>query len=211
MQFPRIQGANVCGHIIAVGEGVDKGRIGERVIIEPCIRQADGRALETPWYFGSECDGGFAQFTRFAANHAYAINSGLSDVELASFPCSYSTAENLLTRAHVKAGEHVLVTGASGGVGSAAVQLIRARGATVTAITSPAKEDNLFKLGAERVIHRGTSLTEALGPNSVDVVIDLVAGKPGQICLMFCAPAVVSPFQAPLVARLLNWIYAPFT
>ncbi len=177
LQFPRIQGADVCGHIIAVGEGVDKGRIGERVIIEPCIRQADGRALETPWYFGSECDGGFAQFTRVAANHAYAINSGLSDVELASFPCSYSTAENLLTRAHVKAGEHVLVTGASGGVGSAAVQLIRARGAMVTAITSPAKEDNLFKLGAERVIHRGTSLTEALGPNSVDVVIDLVAGK----------------------------------
>ena len=129
--FPRVQGADVCGHIVAVGDQIDTARVGERVLIEPCIREADGEVLDTPWYFGSECDGGFAEYTLVAARHAYAVESDLSDLELASFPCSYSTAENMLTRAAVKAGETVLVTGASSGVGSATVQLASARGAKI--------------------------------------------------------------------------------
>ncbi|MEX0305406.1 MAG: alcohol dehydrogenase catalytic domain-containing protein, partial [Leisingera sp.] len=55
LEFPRIQGADVCGEVIAAGAEVDPARIGERVLIEPCIREADGSVLETPWYFGSEC------------------------------------------------------------------------------------------------------------------------------------------------------------
>ena len=108
-------------------------RIGERVLIEPCLREADGQELDRPWFFGSECDGAFAEYTTVAARHAYPIESALSDIELASFPCSYATAENLLTRSNTQAGDRVLVTGASGGVGSAAVQLARARGARVIA------------------------------------------------------------------------------
>ena len=176
LELPRIQGADVCGEIVAVGAEVDPARIGERVLIEPCLREADGSALETPWYFGSECDGGFAQYTRVASRHAHGIDSNLTDVELASFPCSYSTAENMLTRANVCSGETVLVTGASGGVGSAAVQLARARGATVFAVTSPAKADALRDLGAEKTLNRTDDLVAELGVNSVDVVIDLVAG-----------------------------------
>ena len=61
--------------------------------------------MNQPWYFGFECDGGFAQFTVVASRHAYKIDSRLSDIELTSFPCSYSTAENLLTRAKVVADE----------------------------------------------------------------------------------------------------------
>lgn len=128
VNFPRIQGADVCGRIVAVGAKVSNSRINERVLVEPCIREAQGEILGQPWYFGSECDGGFAQFAVVASRHAYKIDSRLSDVELASFPCSYSTAENLLTRAKVVAHDTLLVTGASGGVGSAAVQLARARG-----------------------------------------------------------------------------------
>lgn len=175
--FPRIQGADVCGHIAAVGEGVDPARIGERILIEPSLREANGKVLETPWYFGSETDGGFAQYTRVAARHAYPVASDLTDVELASFPCSYSTAENMLTRANVKAGETVLVTGASGGVGSAAVQLARARGATVIAVTSPAKASLLHELGASKALNRDDDYAAVLGINSVDVVVDLVAGE----------------------------------
>jgi NADPH:quinone reductase-like Zn-dependent oxidoreductase len=174
--FPRIQGADVCGHIIAVGRQVSANRIGERVLIEPCIREADGIRLNQPWYFGSECDGGFAEFTIVAARHAYKINSTLSDIDLASFPCSYSTAENLLTRANVKTGEQILITGASGGVGSAAVQLAKARGATVWAITSSHKFDALGGLGADEILSRETDLKISPGSNSMDVVIDLVAG-----------------------------------
>jgi len=99
IQFPRVQGADVCGRIIEVGSNIDKNRVGERVLIEPFITEVNGKPLEKPWYFGSECDGGFAQYTVVSDNHAYKIDSELSDIELASFPCSYSTAENLLTRA----------------------------------------------------------------------------------------------------------------
>ena len=176
LSFPRIQGADVCGHIVAVGNEVNPARVGERVLIEPCIRDADDKVLETPWYFGSECDGGFAEYTRVAARHAYRIVSNLSDLELASFPCSYSTAENLLTRASVKSGETVLVTGASGGVGSAAVQLASARGARVIAVTSPGKTEKLKALGADETLDREADYVSALGAGQVDVVIDLVAG-----------------------------------
>lgn len=73
IRFPRIQGADVCGRIVAVGEEVSADRVGERVLIEPCIREANGRELERPWYFGSECDGGFAEYTVVAARHAYRV------------------------------------------------------------------------------------------------------------------------------------------
>jgi len=127
-------------------------------------------------YLGSECDGGFAQFVAVPADYAWKIESPLSDAELASFPCSYSTAENLLTRSRLCDGETVLVTGASGGVGSAAVQLARRRGARVLAVAGAAKADSVRALGADAVIPRGDDLTQAVGRNRVDVVVDLVAG-----------------------------------
>lgn len=177
IHFPRIQGADVCGRIVAVGNKVSKSRLNERVLIEPCIREANGKILENPWYFGSECDGGFSEYTIVASRHAYQIESDLSDVELASFPCSYSTAENLLNRSNVAADDTVLITGASGGVGSAAVQLAKDRGANVIAITSPSKSDKVLSLGADKILLREDSLVQGLGSNSIDVVIDLVAGE----------------------------------
>ncbi|EKM24454.1 alcohol dehydrogenase family protein [Vibrio sp. HENC-03] len=174
--LPRIQGADVCGKIVAVGSMVDEGRIGERVLIEPCLSDVNGETINPPWYFGSECDGGFAEYTVVSAKHAYQLKTDLTDVELASFPCSYSTAENMLTRSRVAKGDRVLISGASGGVGSAAIQLAKARGATVIAITSPSKNEQVLELGADEVVPRNANLVEALGSNSVDVVIDLVAG-----------------------------------
>ena len=176
LKFPRIQGADACGRIVAVGQGVDPARIGERVLIEPCLVEADGQPLENARYFGSECDGAFAEYARVAGRHAYKVETDLTDAELASFPCSYSTAENMLTRSGVSSGERVLVTGASGGVGSATVQLARARGAEVIAITSPSKADALRDLGASKTLGRDDDLLQTLGQGSVDVVVDLVAG-----------------------------------
>jgi len=211
LNFPRIQGADVCGHIIAVGREVSSERIGERVLIEPCIVEANGNTLAQPWYFGSECDGGFAEYTVVAARHAYKIDSELSDIDLASFPCSYSTAENLLTRSNVKSGEHVLVTGASGGVGSAAVQLAKARGAYVWAVTSPAKSDAVHELGADETISRETDLTVEPGSNSVDVVIDLVAGDKWPQYLEVLRPggryAVAGAIAGPLVELDVRTLY----
>ena len=177
LELPRIQGADVCGVIVAVGSQVDSNRIGQRVIIEPCLNRANGKDLESTWYYGSECNGGFAEYTVVDSQHAFTVNSTMSDVELASFPCSYSTAENMLTRAGVNENDTVLISGASGGVGSAAVQLAKARGAKVIAITSSSKSEQLLTLGADQTVERNANLVDALGRDSVTVVIDLVAGE----------------------------------
>lgn len=211
MSLPRIQGADACGHIVAVGDQIDPARIGERVLVEPCLREVDGTTLETPWYFGSECDGGFAEFARVAARHAYKIESELSDIELASFPCSYSTAENMLTRAAVTAGETLLVTGASGGVGSAAVQLASARGARVIAITVASKTEKIIALGAERTLLRDDDYLSALGEHQVDVVIDLVAGPKWPSLLDVLRPggryAVSGAIAGPIVSLDVRTLY----
>ncbi len=177
LKFPRIQGADVCGYIVAIGKNIDSSRLGERILIEPSLQKVNGTQLEKPWYFGSECDGGFAQYTVVSNEHAYKIDSTYTDIELASFPCSYSTAENLLTKSNVNKNDIVLISGASGGVGSAAIQLAKARGAKVIAITSPSKFDEIKSLGASQVISRHENIVEVLGKNSVTVVIDLVAGE----------------------------------
>lgn len=209
--FPRIQGADVCGRIVAVGTGVEPSRIGRRVLIEPCLQEADGRALDSPWYLGSECDGGFAEYVRVASRHAHEVDSSLSDVELASFPCSSSTAENMLTRANVQADDTVLVTGASGGVGSAAVQLARARGATVVAVTSPSKTQQLRALGADVIVDRGADYVDEVGANSVDVVVDLVAGPSWPSLLDVLRPggryAVAGAIAGPIVELDVRTLY----
>lgn len=175
LQFPRIQGADACGHIVAVGPGGDAGRIGERVLVRNMLRSyVDWRPYEC-WTYGSEIDGGFAQFTVAPAREVYAVTCDWSDAELASIPCAWSTAENMLHRAGVGA-ERVLVTGASGGVGSAAVQLAKRRGAEVIALCAAEKAAEVRALGADRTIDRGQDLVAALGQGSVDVVIDMVGG-----------------------------------
>jgi NADPH:quinone reductase-like Zn-dependent oxidoreductase len=173
--FPRIQGADACGRIVSVGSGVDAGRIGERVIVEPVFREPS-LPDDQPVYFGSEVDGAFAEYTVVPSRHAAKVECSWSDVELASIPCSYSAAENMISRVAVAAGETVVVTGASGGVGSAAVQLVKRRGARVIALAAPAKHDEVAALGADIVLPRDADLTSALGRKSVDAVLDVVGG-----------------------------------
>ena len=171
--FPRIQGADVCGRIVAVGEGIDPVRMGERVLVEPVFR---GTSRFDVIYFGSEVDGGFAEYARVPSEHAHAIESGLSDTELASFPCAYSAAENMLTRIALAAGERVLITGASGGVGSAAVQLAKRRGAIVTAMAGADKSDAVKALGADSVVARDTDLAAMFGNDHFEAAVDIVGG-----------------------------------
>lgn len=175
LKFPRIQGADACGRIVAVGAGVDAGRIGQRVIVRNQLRTPVGWRPFECWTFGSECDGGFAQYTVAPSRETFAVRCDWTDAELASIPCAWSTAENMLHRAQVGA-ETVLVTGASGGVGSAAVQLARLRGTTVIALAGRSKADDVRALGADRVIDRDADLLAELGADSVDVVLDLVGG-----------------------------------
>lgn len=211
LQFPRIQGIDVCGTVVAVGSAVAPGRIGERVLVEPCLRVARPGGGTDLQFLGSECDGGFAQYVAVPAAHAYAIDSALDDAALASFPCAYSTAENLLSRAGLRAGETVLITGASGGVGSAAVQLAALRQAEVIAVTSPAKAAAVAALGATRCLARDDDPVDALGPDSVDVVIDLVGGDQWPRLLDVLARrgryAVAGAIGGPMVSLDLRTLY----
>jgi NADPH:quinone reductase-like Zn-dependent oxidoreductase len=174
LQLPRIQGADVCGEVIAVGAGVNSERIGERVLVR--TMQQDPSKPFSCITFGSEYDGGFAQYTCALSDEAYVVNTSWSDAELASIPCAYSTAENMLHRANLKSGERVLITGASGGVGSAAVQLAKRRGAHVIAVAGVTKHADVKALGADQLVVRGDDLVAAIGDNQVDLVVDLVAG-----------------------------------
>ena len=186
LAFPRIQGADVCGRIVAVGTGVPATRIGERVLVNPVVYGAEGDGLDDYDFLGSERDGGFADLVAVPAANAVAIDSSLSDAELATFPTAYLTAEHMLARARVAAGERVLITGASGGVGSALVQLAALRGATVIAMVGPGKEAAARDLGAARVVPRDTAdLSAALG-GVVDVAADVVggAGFPGVLAAL---------------------------
>ncbi len=178
IRFPRIQGADVCGRIVAVGEGVASGRIGERIISDNWLRDPEDPLNKAKsGYFGSERDGGFAQYTTMPAVNALPIRSDLSDAELATFSCSYSTAEGMLTRADVTAADTVLVPGASGGVGGAVVQLARRRGARVIALASEVKHAEVAALGADRVLPRAPAdLRAALGDEAITVVADVVGG-----------------------------------
>ena len=175
LTFPRIQGADCCGRIVAVGKGVDPKRLGERAIVRTLLRSPVGYRPFECWTFGSECDGAFAQYAKAPARETHKVDCDWSDAELASIPCAYSTAENLLQRASVGA-ERVLVTGASGGVGSAAVQLAKRRGACVVAVAGAAKAAAVRALGADEVVDRDADLVTAVARDGIDVVVDVVAG-----------------------------------
>jgi NADPH:quinone reductase-like Zn-dependent oxidoreductase len=173
--FPFIQGTDCCGEVVALGDGVVGEFAGKRVLVRACMRLHGFDSLENIW-MASDFDGAFAQFVRVPASEVFTVDCNWSHAELATIPCAYGTAENMVHRAGVARGERVLVTGASGGVGSAVVQLARRRGAQVIAVAGKAKVEAVAVLGPERVIERGCSLLGELGPRSVDVVIDNVAG-----------------------------------
>ena len=178
IKFPLIQGADVCGEIVAVGADVNPSRIGERVITDGWLRDTkEPENFNKTGYFGSECDGGFAEYTTTPARNALAVTSDLSDAELATFSCSYSTAEGMLTRAQVGPDDTVLIPGASGGVGGALVQLAKRRGARVIAMASDTKHKDVAVLFPDKILPRAPeNLRVALGDEKITVVADIVGG-----------------------------------
>jgi len=173
--FPLIQGADCCARVVQVATASDSGLIGKRVLVRPCMRRSGFGSMDTVW-LGTDVDGAFAQFVKAPAAEVFPVHSHWTDVELATIPCAYGTAENMLQRARVGPGDQVLVTGASGGVGSAVVQLARRRGAAVTAITSASKRELVRSLGATQVLAREDDVEAVLGASGMDVVVDNVAG-----------------------------------
>ena len=182
LTFPRIQGADIAGEVVALGEGADASLLGKRVMVETWIRDWDyPMDLDRIGYFGSECDGGFAEYCTIDQRYIHPINTDLSDAELATFATSYFTAENMLNRANVAEGDVVLVPGASGGVGGALIQLAKRRGARVVALCSASKREGVAACGPDAILDRSPAnlskaLSEAIGQATVSVVADVVGG-----------------------------------
>lgn len=173
--FPLIQGTDCCGVVVEVGSPEDLDVLGTRVLVRPCMRAFGWESLDTIW-LGSDFDGAFAEYVKVPASEVFPVHCSWSDAELATIPCAYGTAENMMHRAKVVSGDTVVVNGASGGVGSAAVQLAKRRGACVIAVTSSAKRDAVLALGADRVVTREEVASGQLQERSAEVVVDNVAG-----------------------------------
>ncbi|WP_243708903.1 zinc-binding dehydrogenase [Actinomadura sp. GC306] len=180
IDFPRVQGGDIAGIVTAVGAGVPEDVAGRRVLVDPAF-YADGHDDAVPvGLLGSEADGGFATYVAVDADRVHDMSdSPLSDEELAALPVAYGTAMGMLERAHIGEGETVLVTGASGGVGFALVQLAVARGARVVALTGGAKAAALRQAGAAATVSRdGDPARElrAAAPGGLDAVADVAGG-----------------------------------
>ena len=177
--FPRIQGADVSGTVVSGPNDL----LGKRVMVDTWLRDWDEPLnMDKTGYFGSECDGGFAEFVKVDARQVHPVDSDLSDTELATFATSWVTAENMLNRASVGQGDSVLIPGASGGVGSALIQLANRRGAKTIAMASKSKHEAVSKFEPHAMLDRAPdnlkqALKQANGQDSVSVVADVVGGS----------------------------------
>lgn len=173
LEFPRIQGIDVAGVVEAVGDSVPAHWVGRRVLVDPTVRYAGEFPVDL---IGSEADGGFAEFHVCALSRAHDVSdSPLTDAQLACLPTAYGTAMGMINRAGCSPGERVLVTGSSGGVGSAAIQLLSDRGCHVVARTSPDKAADVERWGAHEVSVRGADELGQLA--EVDAAVDVVGGE----------------------------------
>lgn len=181
IEFPRTQGADVAGTIAAAGEGIDDALLGARVLVDPAIYDGDNDDANPVGLLGRERDGGYAEYVTVRAERVHRVDeSPLSDAELACLPTAYGTALGMLERGAVRPGETVVVTGASGGVGLALVQLATARGADVIAITSVGKLSAVRGAGAIEAVDRNENAWEQITTDhaaGIDAVLDVVAGE----------------------------------
>ncbi len=185
LEFPRIQGADAVGHIVAVGRDTDPARIGEHVIVAPYFHKTENETGHgEAGFLGSEHDGAFAQFVAVPGANAITIapEVRIADTALATLPCSGGTAMNMVLMAAIKRDDVVLVTGASGGVGVFLVQIAKHLGARVIALAGASKTDAVLELGADAVVARETDdlerdVRDATGGLPLSVVADVVGGE----------------------------------
>jgi NADPH:quinone reductase-like Zn-dependent oxidoreductase len=186
--MPHIGGSDIAGTVEALGRGVDGWSVGQRVVVNPSLWcgecewcQGGEEPLCVEYrILGEHTQGGFAEFAVVPARNLYGIPDHFDFERAAAAPLVFLTAwRGLVTRAGLRAGESVLITGASGGVATAAIQIAKRLGATVHAVTSTPWVERVYGLGADVVYDRtesdyGRELWHATGKRGVDVVFDSV-------------------------------------
>lgn len=180
IDLPRISGGDIAGEVAALGEGVQSVEVGQRLLIDPAVRMPDG----TLGALGESTTGGLSEYMTVSAENAIPLPDDVSYEQAAALPIAYGTAWRMLrTRGRIRDGESVLVLGASGGVGTGAVQIAKMMGCVVfAAASSEHKLQRLKELGADYLVnyaahpefHRYVrGLTDGEG---VDVVVNYTGG-----------------------------------
>jgi alcohol dehydrogenase len=133
--LPVVPGLDIAGEIAALGPGVEGWRVGARVLLDPIY---PGIGL-----MGEMRDGGLAEYCTASARQLIAMPDSVSFEEAAAIPVAYGTAHRMMTtNGPVEPGQKVLVLGASGGVGTAAVMLAKLAGAEIIAAATPTPNSN---------------------------------------------------------------------
>jgi alcohol dehydrogenase len=182
--LPVIVGSDIAGTIESTGAGVEGWQAGARVLLDPVFRGREHTGM-----IGETVHGGRAEFVAVPAAQLITVPDGVSLEQAASLPLAYGTAHRMLvTQAQIRAGERVLILGASGGVGVACLQIAKLLGAEVLACSSsPTKTQALKELGADHVIDQSReSFLEGVkricgkprvtGGGGVDVAINFTGG-----------------------------------
>lgn len=179
--MPFISGGDIAGRIVACGPTVKKWRVGDRVAVNPKVPAG---------MMGEEVQGGMAELVCVPSTHLIRIPDSMDYITAASIPINFGTALRMLvTIGNLQRGELVLIIGASGGVGTACIQLCRNMGARVIAITRGAgKVKALAAIGADHVLDMDACdfskeawrISEKKG---VDLVINYTGGATWVPCL----------------------------
>lgn len=187
--MPHIGGADIAGVVEAAGAGVEAIAVGARVVVDPSLacgrcewcRRGEQSLCAEYRIIGEHTQGGFAQYAVVPAANLLPLPDSVAFEDAAAAALVFLTAwRGLVTRGGLRAGEDVLITGASGGVGTAAVQIARLAGARVFAVTSgEEKARRLRELGADVVYDRGEvdysrEVWRDTGKRGVDVIFDSV-------------------------------------
>ncbi|MFF2960091.1 NADP-dependent oxidoreductase [Streptomyces sp. NPDC057963] len=157
--FPTVFGSEAAGVVEGVGPGVEGFAVGDEV-------------------FGNPVTGGYAEYTLLPVAVTAHKPAGLSFADAAVLPVAAATAFDGVHQLGLAPGSTLLITGAGGGVGTAAVQLARHAGAQVVGVASAAKKDLVESLGAVHVTS-GSGLADrvrAAAPDGIDAIFDLVGG-----------------------------------
>jgi NADPH:quinone reductase-like Zn-dependent oxidoreductase len=190
LDYPHILGADAAGETASLGSGVEGLQVGDRVVVNPsiscgeceaCLAGNDNRCKH--WHLlGETMTGTYAEYVVVPAVNALKIPDGYSTRSAAAAALVFLTGwHSLITRGEVRPGETVLIIGASGGVGTACIQIAKLAGATVFVVGSSAdKLDLAASLGADVLIDRSQvedwsgAVFKANGRKGVDVVVDNV-------------------------------------
>ena len=186
--MPHIGGSDVAGVVGELGPGVEGWQTGERVVLDPSLsdgtcewcRRGEQSLCLNYKILGEHTQGGFAEFVAAPAENLFRIPDGLEFNSAAAAPLPFLTAwRGLITRGRLRRGESVLITGASGGVATAAIQIARHVGAQIFAVTTKENIERVRELGADTVYDRESvdyakELWRDSGKRGVDVVFDSV-------------------------------------